>query len=88
MNRPRNAHMEKECGEKKERTGEDVEKGFNETKKQEAKARDNLTILSLALRSGEAVTSRTFHRLSFGIVGACLDRKGRCTGRVHLVGIV
>jgi hypothetical protein len=88
MDRPRNAHREKECGEKKERTGEDVEKGFNGTKKQEAKARDNLTILSLALRSGETVTSRTFHRLSFGIVGACLDRKGRCAGCVHFVGIV
>jgi len=25
MNRPKNAHREKECGEKKERTGEDVE---------------------------------------------------------------
>jgi hypothetical protein len=57
-------------------------------KKQEAKARDNLTILGLALGSGEAVTSRTFHRLSFGIVGACLDRKGRCAGCVHFVGIV
>jgi hypothetical protein len=33
MDRPRNAHREKECGEKKERTGEDVEKGFNGTKK-------------------------------------------------------
>jgi hypothetical protein len=51
--------------------------GFNQTN-QEAKARDSMTILGLASRSGEVVTSRTFHRLSFGIVGPCLDCNGRC----------
>jgi hypothetical protein len=42
------------------------------TEHKEAKARDNLTILSLVSRSGEVVTSRTFHRLSFDIVGALM----------------
>ena len=53
---------------RKERIGEDVETGFSH-KEANARDKEDNTILGLASRSGKVVTSRTFHRLSFGSVG-------------------